>query len=68
MTGAPYAIRLSTIGSRDMEVRVEDSALAEANVGGKTVWFDFHGKLLAVTFTRGEAAWLARQLEHSEMA
>jgi hypothetical protein len=67
MTVSP-CIRLTTIGSRDLRVRVEESPLAEAGPGGKTVWLDLHDKPLAVTFTRDEAAWLARRLDPPETA
>lgn len=60
--GGGSGITLTTIGSRGMKVRVEDSPMRDAGPGDKTVWLDLFDRPLAVTFTASEAAWLAGQL------
>jgi hypothetical protein len=60
--GGDSSITLTTIGSRDVKVRVEASPMRGAGPGDKTVWLDLHDGPLAVTFTTGEAVWLAGHL------
>jgi hypothetical protein len=64
--GGDPAVKLTTIGSRGVRVRVEASPIRDAGPGNKTVWLDLHAGPLAVTFTASEAAWLAGQLSERQ--
>ncbi len=60
--GGDPGVTLTTLGSRGVKVRVEDSPMRDAGPGDKTVWLDLFDGPLAVTFTASEVAWLAGQL------
>lgn len=55
-------VTLTTIGSRGVKVRVEDSPMQDAGPGDKTIWLDLFNGPLAVTFTASEAEWLVGRL------